>query len=58
MESKTVKFGILSTANIARKVIFAIKETKNCQVYAVASRNLEKAQTYADEHGIPRAFAT
>lgn len=43
------RFGILSTASIARKYWLAMKLAGNCQIAAVASRSPEKAQSFIDE---------
>ena len=54
-----IRWGILSTANIGRRrVAPAIQASKNGVVHAVASRNLESAQAYADELGIPVAHGS
>ncbi|ADQ69032.1 dehydrogenase [Halogeometricum borinquense DSM 11551] len=48
-----MRFGILSTANIGTKHFLpAIKQTDH-EVSAIASRNSSRAQTVADEFGIP-----
>ena len=47
---RVVQFGVLGTANIARKNIRALKLSKLCRIAAVASRSVEKAQAYADEN--------
>jgi predicted dehydrogenase len=56
--STTVRWGLLSTANINRALIPAIRQSKRGKLAAVASRNLEKAQTYAQEWEIPLAFGS
>jgi predicted dehydrogenase len=56
--STIVRWGLLSTANINRALIPAIHQSKRGKLAAVASRNLEKAQTYAQEWEIPRAFGS
>ncbi len=51
-----VRWGILSTADIGlTKVIPAIQRARNCEVVAIASRNLDRAQRAADQLGIPIA---
>lgn len=53
---KKVRWGILSTANIARtKVIPAIQESQYGEVVAIASREYSSAQAAAQELGIARA---
>jgi xylose dehydrogenase (NAD/NADP) len=51
-----VRWGLLSTANINRHLIPAIRASKRGELHAVASRTEEKAQTYADQWQIPHAF--
>src|SRR5690606_24657589 len=49
-----VRWGILGTARIgATAVIPAIRASRNGEVVAVASRDAERALTFAREHGIP-----
>ncbi len=53
----SLRWGILSTANIGRKVVTpAIQAALDCQVVAVASRDQQKAERYAAELGISRAY--
>lgn len=55
----TIRWGILSTANIGRKIVIpGIKKSYNGVVAAVASRNLANAQTFASEEGIPTAYGS
>jgi predicted dehydrogenase len=54
-----IRWGILSTANIAyRRVVPALQAARNGTVQAVASRSLEKAQTFAAERSIPQAYGS
>ncbi len=55
----TVRWGVLSTANIGRKKVApAIQASNNGEIVAVASRNIESAQAYADELNIPEAYGS
>ncbi len=54
----TTRWGILSTARINRLVLEGAREAAGVEVTAVASRDLDRAQTYAREHGIPRAHGS
>lgn len=56
MSSKQVSFGILSTANIGSKTVKAIHEAKLGKVICVASREMEKAKEFAQEHDIPNYY--
>jgi predicted dehydrogenase len=53
-----LRFGILSTASIGRKVIPGIAGAPNCEVVAIASRDLALAERAATELGIPRAHGS
>jgi predicted dehydrogenase len=53
-----VRWGLLSTARINRRVIPAIRSSSRGSLVAVASRSAEAAQAYASEWEIPRAFPT
>jgi xylose dehydrogenase (NAD/NADP) len=52
------RFGILSTARINRKVIEGAAESAEVEVAAVASRDQQRAERYAREHGIPTAYGS
>jgi predicted dehydrogenase len=54
----TVRWGLLSTAHINRRVIPAIRAAKRAKLSAVASRDLSKGQAYAKEWEIPRVFGS
>ena len=54
----TVKWGILSTANINRRVIVAAHASDKVELLAVASREQERAAAYAKQWGIPRAHGS
>lgn len=54
-----VRWGILSTAGIGMtKVTPAIQAADNCEVVAIASRGIGRAQTAASELGIATAFGS
>ena len=54
----TLRLGILSTARINRLVIAGARESDRVEVAAVASRDLDRAETYAREWGIERAYGS
>ena len=59
IETKSsVRWGILSTANIATKVARAIHLARNADLIAVASRTEERAATWAEDHNVPTAYST
>lgn len=53
-----VRWGILSTAKINDQMIPAMHEADNAELVGVASRDLEKAQSYALDRNIPKAFGS
>jgi D-xylose 1-dehydrogenase (NADP+, D-xylono-1,5-lactone-forming) len=53
-----VKWGILSTADINRKVIPAAHASDKVDLVAVASREAARAEAYAREWEIPRAYGS
>ena len=57
--TKKVRWGILSTANIGMsKVTPAIKQADNCEVVAIASRDLGNAQKAAQKLSIAKAYGS
>ena len=54
----TVRWGLLSTAHINRRLIPAIRASARGELVAVASRTQDAADAYAAEWGIPRAFGS
>ena len=56
--NERVRWGILSTANIGRRVLPAIRASHNGELAAVGSRSLERAQAFAREQEIPRAYGS
>ncbi|HEY7003526.1 MAG TPA: Gfo/Idh/MocA family oxidoreductase [Gaiellaceae bacterium] len=54
--SEPVRFGFLSTARINSRLLAAAEKTDAAEVVAVASRDADRAEAYAAEHGIPRAY--
>lgn len=56
---KKIKWGVMGTAGIARGfTIPGIRQTDNGQLYAVASRNLEKAEAFQKELGFEKAYGS
>src|SRR5262249_1537609 len=56
---RKVKWGILSTANIGvRKVIPGMQASERCDIVAIASRSLSKAEQAAQALRIPKAYGT
>jgi D-xylose 1-dehydrogenase (NADP+, D-xylono-1,5-lactone-forming) len=53
-----VRWGLVSTARINRRVIPQIQASKRGKLVAVASRDAEKASRYAADWQIPRSFGS
>ncbi len=54
-----IRWGVLSTANIGvAKVLPAMQRGTLCEVTAIASRDLAKAQATATQLGIPKAYGS
>jgi len=54
-----VRWGVLGVANIAvKKVIPAMQGGENCEIAAIASRDLARAKAAARELGIPKAYGS
>lgn len=55
--TKPLKFGILGAAQIAPPVlIWTAKSHPEVEVYAIAARDLGRAQAFAKKHGIEKAY--
>ncbi len=56
--SSAVKWGIMSTADINRLVIPGAKQSPKVDLVAVASRERQRAESYARDWGIERAYGS
>jgi predicted dehydrogenase len=56
--AEPVKWGILSTANINRRVLPGAQQSDEVELVAVGSRDLAKAEAFALQWGIPRAHGS
>lgn len=54
----THKWGILGTGAIARKLAEALSGTDGAECYAVASRTLSKAESFANEYGFAKTYGS
>lgn len=52
------RIGIIGAGWIADKMAQAIAPFKDMEIYAIASRSLDKAEEFAKEHGIPVAYGS
>ena len=58
-ESKSVKWGVLGTANIAKGcTIPGMKLVKECKLWAIAGRSLDKATAFKEEFGFEKAYGS
>lgn len=53
-----IKWGIIGTGKIAHKFAEALKGCADAELYAVASRTLEKAQDFAAEYGFAESYGS
>ena len=57
--TEKLRFGILSTASIAlRRVLPGMQKSQLVEIAAIASRDLARAETAANEHNIPAAYGS
>jgi xylose dehydrogenase (NAD/NADP) len=54
----SVQWGVLSTAQINAKFLAGVAQSDECDVLAVASRDADRAATYARANGIDRAYGS
>ncbi len=54
----SVKWGVVSTADINRKFLAGAREADDTELLAVASRDQDRAGAYARENGIERAYGS
>ncbi len=56
---RKIRWGVISTASIGvMEVLPAMQKGRYSQLVGIASRGLEKAQSVADQLGIPKAYGT
>jgi xylose dehydrogenase (NAD/NADP) len=53
-----IRWGILGTGGINRKLLGGARQSSAVEIAAVASRDPERAAAFATEHGIPRSFGS
>ncbi len=58
MANERLRWGILGTANIARKLIEGVRMGREGVIAAVASRDAERAKAWAEQYEIPRSFGS
>lgn len=58
MNREKIKWGILGPGKIARKFASSLKFVEGAELYAVASRNPERAAAFAEEMGVKKTFSS
>ena len=58
MPEQVVRWGLLSTARINDRLIGPIRDAERSELVAVASRSDERAEAYARQQEIPRAYGS
>ena len=53
-----IKWGIIGLGKIAAKFCADLETLKDAELYAVASRNLQKAEEFAKEHNATKAYGS
>ena len=54
---KKINWGVLGTAGIAKgQTIPGMLQAENCHLYAIAGRNMEKAEAFRQEFGFEKAY--
>jgi predicted dehydrogenase len=56
--TEPVRWGVLSTARIARRIVDGARAADGVQLMAVGSRDAGRAQAYARDEGIPVAYGS
>ena len=56
--SDLLRWGIIGPGNIAKQFANGVNHSKHCKLVAVASRTLDKANTFADEFNIPTRYGS
>ena len=56
--SKKINWGILGPGKIAKKFALGLEYVANANLYAAASRSLEKARDFAEEMGADKAYGS
>ena len=57
-ENNVMRVGIIGAGTIAGKIASTLKDLEGVDNFAIASRSLEKAETFAREWGFERAYGT
>ena len=56
---KRIKWGVIGTAGIARScTIPGMQQADNCELYAIAGRNIDKAEQFKERFGFEKAYGS
>ena len=56
---KKIKWGVIGTAGIARScTIPGMLQAENCELYAIAGRNIGKAEQFKEEFGFEKVYGS
>lgn len=58
MTARIINWGIIGPGKIARKFAASLQEVKDSKLFAVASRNLGRAENFAKENGATKAYGS
>lgn len=58
MENNKIKWGIVGLGNIAQQFASELQLIDSAEIYAVASRNIDKAQDFANQFGCSKAYGS
>lgn len=58
MTEEKIKWGIIGPGRIAKKFITSLQHVEDAELYAVASRSLERAKEFAEANGAKMAFGS
>lgn len=58
MKSNKIKWGIVGLGNIARQFATELQLIESAEIYAVASRSLDKAQEFSKDFQCPKAYGS
>lgn len=57
-EKRLLRWGLLGTARINDRIVRAVSRSERSTLAAVASRDVDRARSYADSHRIPLSFGS
>ena len=56
---RKVRWGVMGTADIARgQTIPGMQQAEHCELYAIAGRKIEKAESYREQFGFRKAYGS